>query len=165
VHEGGISTPLIVHWPKGISDRGSLRHTPCHVIDFLPTALELAGVVRPAEFNGKKLRPLDGKSWVPAFDTDRQIERSYLYFEHAHNRALRAGDWKIVSSPEEENAWSLYNLAEDRAETHDLAASEPTRLKEMVETWTRCTSEFSAIPRRMASKEKDTGAQDSRREN
>jgi arylsulfatase len=164
VHEGGISTPLIVHWPKGITDRGSLRHTPCHVIDFLPTALELAGVARPAEFNGKKLRPLDGKSWVPAFDTDRQIERSYLYFEHAKNRALRAGDWKIVSSPEEEDAWSLYNLAEDRAETHDLAASEPTRLKEMIETWTLCTSEFNAIPRRKALKEKDTGAQERQRE-
>lgn len=147
VHEGGFSTPLIVHWPKGITDRGSLRHTPCHVIDFVPTALELAGITRPGEFNGKQLRPLDGKSLVPAFAADRTIERCYLYFEHAGNRALRAGDWKIVSSPEEKDAWSLYNLAEDRIEMRDLAASEPERLKTMVDTWTRCTSEFNAIPR------------------
>lgn len=138
---------MIVHWPKGITDRGSLRHTPCHVIDFVPTALELAGITRPGEFNGKQLRPLDGKSLVPAFAADRTIERCYLYFEHAGNRALRAGDWKIVSSPEEKDAWSLYNLAEDRIEMRDLAASEPERLKTMVDTWTRCTSEFNAIPR------------------
>jgi arylsulfatase A-like enzyme len=164
LHEGGISMPLIVHWPEGIAARGALRHTPCHVIDFVPTALELAGVTRPGEFNGKKLLPLDGKSLLQAFDADRQIERSYLYFEHAKNRALRMGDWKIVSSPEENDVWSLYNLAEDRSEIRDLAASEPERLKTMVDTWTRCTSEFRAIPRGKALKEKDNEGQESNKE-
>ena len=133
VHEGGIATPLIAHWPAGISARGELRRTPGHVIDITPTLLELAGAApgsnRPPE--GAPRRP--GRSLAPVFGKETAVNRDYLWWLHEGNRALRQGDWKIVAA--KGDPWELYNLARDRCETKNLAAKEPGKVSEMAAAW------------------------------
>lgn len=140
-HEGGISTPLIVHWPAGVKARGELRHTPGHFVDVVPTLLELAGAPTPAAWNGAPRPPLAGRSLVPALGKDVTIEREFLFFKHSGNRALRVGDWKVVASGPDA-PWELYDLAEDRSETHDLAERHPDKVKELAALWARHDEEF-----------------------
>ncbi|MFN0079297.1 MAG: arylsulfatase [Prosthecobacter sp.] len=148
VHEGGISTPFIAHWPQGIAAKGELRHTPGHVIDVVPTLLALAGAgAEPSAL--WRAQPQDaplfpGRSLVPAFAKDETISRDFLFWHHSGNRALREGDWKIVSAADNGDAWELYNLSNDRAESNNLAAKEPERLKAMAERWERLEKEFVA---------------------
>ncbi len=132
VHEGGISTPLIAHWPARIRTGGQLRSQVGHVIDLLPTALDAAGVKRASTFAGKKLVPLEGKSLLPAF-ANKPIARDALYWEHEGNRAVRVGQWKLVARHEQ--PWELYDMRTDRTELHDLAAQQPARVKELTAKW------------------------------
>lgn len=141
-HEGGTSTPLVIHWPKGISAKGELRHAPGHLVDIAPTLLELAGVVPPAIWNGEARPALPGRSLVPLFSRDSDVAHEPLFFKHTENRGLRVGDWKIVAAGK--NApWELYNLATDRAESHDLASRHPDRLQELVTLWKSRDAEYS----------------------
>ena len=138
-HEGGISTPMIVRWPAGIKDKGVFRQQVGHVIDFMPTLVELSGATYPKEMNGKPILPMEGKSLVPAF-TDQPVERDALFWEHEDNRAVRVGNLKLVSLA---NApWELYDVGKDREEQHDLASTMPgkvTALKDLWESWAqRC---------------------------
>lgn len=139
VHEGGIATPLIAHWPAGIKARGELRHTPTHVIDIMPTVLELAGASRPAEIKGHAVPPAPGRSLVPALVRDVPVAREYLWWEHEGNRALREGDWKLVAL--KNGNWELYDLARDRGEQNNLAASRPEKVRELEARWTRHAEE------------------------
>jgi arylsulfatase A-like enzyme len=139
VHEGGISTPLIVHWPDGIRGRGELRHTPAHVVDFHPTILELAR----ADAAPSKGPPRPGRSLVPAFARDVPIPHDFIYFHHEGNRALRMGDWKLVSYRENGDAWELYDLSTDRAESNDLSSRHPGKVKEMEGRWKELTDEYA----------------------
>ncbi|WP_406698976.1 arylsulfatase [Singulisphaera sp. Ch08] len=141
-HEGGISTPLIAHWPAGIKAKGELRHTPGHLIDIVPTLLELAKATAPNSVRDEQRPPLPGKSLVPALANDVTIERDFLFFKHQGNRALRVGDWKIVSQGPE-GQWELYNLAGDRAESHNLASRHPDRVKSLEAIWQRQDKEYS----------------------
>lgn len=140
VHEGGIATPLIAHWPKGIADPNALRRDLCHVIDFLPTLVELAGGDPAFVPEGAPPRP--GRSLVPAFAKDGAMSHEFLYFSHEGNRALRAGDYKLVSAKGDGGAWSLYNLAADRGEQHDLAAAQPDRVRELDARWQALTDQY-----------------------
>ncbi len=140
-HEGGISTPLIVHWPAGVKARGELRHTPGHFVDVVPTLLELAGAPTPAVWNGERRPPLPGRSLVPAFAKDVTIGRDFLFFKHSGNRALRVGDWKIVASGPK-SPWELYDLTCDRSESHDLAMKYPDKVKELAAIWSQHDEEF-----------------------
>jgi len=142
VHEGGISTPFIAHWPKGITAKGDLRHTPAHVIDIAPTLIELAGGMRSVMPEGAP--PFPGRNLSPAFAKDETLSRDNLFFNHSGNRALREGDWKIVSAADNGNQWELYNLASDRAESQDLAAKDPGRVKQMSARWEKLQSEFES---------------------
>ena len=126
VHEGGISTPLIAHWPSGIRDAGKLRHSPGHVIDVVPTVLELAGITPDWR--------LPGKSLVPTFGEDRTIAREYLWWMHEGHRAIRVGDWKLVSLKNSEK-WELYDLSTDRAEQIDLAEKMPQKVADLRSLW------------------------------
>jgi arylsulfatase A-like enzyme len=134
-HEGGISTPLIVHWPAGIAaeQNGSLRHTPGHVIDLAPTIMSLAGLNWPAEENGGPLPPPPGRNLTPTFADDVPIRRDFLWWHHEGNRAIRAGDYKAVSRGD--HGWELYNLAVDRGETNNLADDQPERLQNLTGMW------------------------------
>jgi arylsulfatase len=141
VHEGGIATPAIVHWPRGLKSAGGLRRTPAHLVDVVPTLLEAAGVASALPAGAP---PLPGRSLVPALAADVPVTRDFLYFHHEHNRALRMGDWKIVTRRPATNDWSLYHLGDDRAEQVDLASKEPARLRQMAGEWERITRQFAA---------------------
>lgn len=143
LHEGGISTPLIAHWPAGIAARGELRHTPGHVIDFVPTALELAGIQKPKAWNGEPVPKAPGRSLAPAFATDVTIARDSLWWLHEEHRAIRVGDWKLVAA--KGDPWELYDLKTDRAEQHNLAAIMPDKVKELAAAWQTQTDAFTVL--------------------
>ena len=144
VHEGGIATPLIVQWPKGIAAHGELRHNPAHLIDLVPTILDIAGVKPPEMWEGKPVPPAPGKSLVPAFAKDGAVTHDYLWWLHEGNRALRVGDMKIVAAGKDA-PWELYDLRTDRAESNDLAKKQPERVNVMAAVWTKHTEEFRAL--------------------
>ncbi len=146
VHEGGISTPLIAHWPKGISDKNQLRHTPAHVIDIAPTLIELAGVEKPTEWNGEVIPPAPGKSLVPALGKDQEIPRDCLWWLHEGHRAVRSGDWKLVALSGK--PWELYDLKTDCAEQHNLAASKPEQAKKLEQLWQQQTDSFTVLAKK-----------------
>lgn len=131
LHEGGIATPMVVHWPDGIRDKGSFRHIPSHIIDIAPTLLELAGGSKE-ELRAKADAP--GISLLPYLERDHITERTPIFFHHEQKKALRAGDWKITTI-EEEGEWELYNLAVDRGETNNLAQEKPDKLRQLVALW------------------------------
>jgi len=132
-HEGGIATPLIAHWPAGIKGRGELRSQPGHLIDILPTCLEVAGAAPLKERAGVAVLPPEGRSLLPAF-ANQAISRDALFWEHEGNAAVRVGDLKLVRAGRN-GAWELYDLKLDRTEQHDLAATQPDKVKELAAQW------------------------------
>ncbi len=136
-HEGGINTPMVVHWPKGIAEsmRGEVYRQPCHLIDLLPTWMELAGksATYPSESKQTNIPPLDGISLAPSFVGKSIERRKPLYFEFGSGKAVRDGNWKLVRS--RTNAWELYDLSQDRTETNNLASTQPDRVKQMEQSW------------------------------
>lgn len=143
VHEGGTSTPLIVHWPEGIQARGELRQTPGHVIDIVPTILEVCSIDKPTEWDSESIPAAPGKSLVDAFHDDVVIERDFLWWLHEGNRAIRVGDWKLVAA--KDDPWELYDLRTDRAESDNLAADHPEKVKELAELWNSKTREMTEL--------------------
>jgi arylsulfatase A-like enzyme len=143
VHEGGISTPLIAHWPAGIAAHGELRRTPAHIVDIVPTLLEIAGVTKPADWKGQPIPPAPGKSLVPALQADVTIERPSLWWLHEENKAIRVGDFKLVAA--KGDAWALYDLKTDRAEQNDLSAKMPEKVKELADLWQKQADEIAAV--------------------
>ncbi len=137
VHEGGISTPLIVHWPAGISAKGELRRQPGHAIDLVPTILDLIGVERPKVADAP---PFPGKSLKPTFAAEKAIEREPIWWLHEGNRALRDGIWKLVASKKSD--WELYDLSTDRGETMDLAKTKPDIAKGLADRWEAMATRF-----------------------
>jgi len=141
-HEGGIASPLIVYWPKGIKAKGELRKQPSHLIDILATCVDIVGLNYPTAFNGHTIQPYEGKSLVPTF-TNKPIARAFIFWEHAANRALRMNEWKLVSktqkkkifSPLVDNNWELYNIDNDPSETINVANKYPEKVKEMSAKW------------------------------
>lgn len=136
-HEGGLATPLIAHWPAGITARGELRHATSHLIDLLPTVFDLSGLKLPEQVGGLPSPPLPGKSLVPTFATDTAIEREPLWFFHDGHRAIIDGDWKLVGIFEE--PWELYHIKKDRAEIHNLAGKHPEKVMELELAWMKQT--------------------------
>jgi len=145
VHEGGIASPFIVHWPAGLEARGGLRHTPAHFVDLLPTLVDLAGGEPSATWQGWPVPPLAGRSLVPALARDVDILREFLYWHHKGNRAIRVGDWKLVAAGAD-GPWELYDLQADRCECHDLSARHPDRVRDLAARWQKREEAF----RRMA---------------
>lgn len=132
--EGGISSPGIVHWPSGLkTEPGAIVDTPAHLIDVLPTLADLAGASIPEEYPQRELRPVSGVSLRPVFEGRKLNRPEPIHLQFSSDYGLRDGDWKVVSFKGQE--WELYNVANDRTENNNLAASEPERLAAMVEKW------------------------------
>ncbi|MFO0905166.1 MAG: sulfatase-like hydrolase/transferase [Pirellulales bacterium] len=135
VHEGGISSPLVAHWPAGIDAplRSKLVADPAHLIDIMATCVELSGAAYPQRRNGVDIRPNAGVSLAPAFRGQPLERREPLYWEHEGNKAIRDGKWKLVAK--HPGAWALYDIERDRAEQDDLAARTPEVVKRMSGQW------------------------------
>lgn len=142
-HEGGISTPLIAHWPARIKS-GGLCGQPGHLIDIMATCIDVSGAAYPSTVNGSEILPPEGKSLVPAFD-NRIIERSALYWEHEGNAAIRTGNWKLVRKGRN-GAWELYNMKADRTEQNDLSATEPERTQQLIRQWNEWAKRAHVLP-------------------
>lgn len=132
-HEGGINTPLIAHWPAGITaPAGGFVRQPGHITDVMPTLLEVAGAAYPKERNGKAIQPAEGVSLVPLLKGEKAAERS-IFAEHEGNRSVRTGDWKLVAL--KGKPWELYDLAADPTEMTDLAGKDKARVGTMAAAW------------------------------
>lgn len=141
VHEGGIATPLIAHWPSGINARGELRGRLGHVVDIAPTIVELAGGIWPANFDGAEIPRSPGESLLTSF-RDLEVRRTEpLWWLHEGNRAMRDDRWKAVAAKGEE--WQLYDLSTDRSETRDLAGEQPDRLRRLTDQWDAMTQRIA----------------------
>jgi arylsulfatase len=144
VHEGGISTPLVVHWPAGISSGGELRSQPGHLIDIMATCVAVSGAKYPAEYENNKIKPLEGVSLVPAF-AGKALGARAIFWEHEANRAVREGAWKLVAKGRN-SPWELYNLAEDRTELRDLSASKPELVARLAALWQAYAERADVLP-------------------
>jgi len=158
VHEGGISTPLIAHWPNRHAkigpklgpnlintDQGLLYSSPAHLVDLMATALDLAGADYPDEYKGEKLIPVEGISLAPAFSGDPLTRGKPIFWEHEGNRAVRDGKWKLVAKGVD-GPWELYDMDEDRTEMNDLSKAHPditTKMAQQYQTW---ASERGVVP-------------------
>ncbi|MEW4564917.1 arylsulfatase [Bremerella sp. JC770] len=133
--EGGTHTPMIAHWPRGMkTEPGTLTDQPGHVMDVMPTCLEIAGAAYPETYNGHPITPLEGKSLAPILRDMRRTGHDQLYFEHEGGKAVIADGWKLVQ-PKQNGQWQLYHLAEDRTETKNVAGDHPERLQAMKQQW------------------------------
>ena len=141
-HEGGIMTPLIVHWPEGIEEVNRLEHQPVHINDIMPTCLELAGAEYPQQYQGRKILPVDGRSFVPLLHQGEETVHQQLFWEHQGNQAVREGDWKLVRR--QHQPWELYNLEQDPTELHNLSKENKTLLDTLKDTWNHWAEEAGA---------------------
>ena len=149
-HEGGISSPLIVHWPRGLkTERGSVTNQPGHLVDIMATCIELAGAGYPEQIANRLIDPLQGKSLLPIFRGETRQGHETLYFHFGTDRALRQGPWKLVSA--KLGKWELYNLDEDRTELNDLSEQQPERVAAMKAEWFRIAEEVDRLKGRALS--------------
>ena len=149
VHEGGIATPFIVHWPAGITQPGSISSNQFfHLIDVMPTLCELAGASYPTTFKGRKIPPMEGVSLLPFIKNPQAaaIGRT-VFWQHENHSAVRDGDWKLVTvNDRSEEQWELYNLREDRSETQDLATANASTVASLKSKWSDWAKRVQATP-------------------
>lgn len=146
-YEGGIRTPLVAFWPKGITaQKGSYSTQVGHVMDFMKTFLDLTGAAYPATFKGHTITPTTGVSLLPSFSGKASIGHETLFNEHFGARYARSGNWKLVSSSRD-STWSLFNLATDKSETQDLAARYPEKVRQLQGLWQQWASAHQVFPK------------------
>ncbi|GAA4093757.1 arylsulfatase [Mucilaginibacter panaciglaebae] len=145
-YEGGLHTPMIAFWPKGITaPKGSYNKQVGHVMDFMTTFTELAGAAYPKTYKGHDIPPTPGISLVPAFKGKAVAGHEEIFNEHFQARYARVGDWKLVSTSD--HNWHLFNLAEDRSETNDLKAQYPDKVKQMDSLWQNWAHTHMVLPK------------------
>ena len=158
-HEGGIATPLIAHWPKGIKAKNQLRDQPGHLIDVMATCVDLSGATYPKKYKGNDIQPMEGQSLTASFDSNDPKDR-LLMWEHYHNAAIRQGKWKLVKLKFKDGnrnklgQWELYDMDKDRSELNDLANVYPEKAKELQELWEKHAHRTKIYPRPSSRKKK-----------
>lgn len=143
VHEGGVATPLVAYWPGRIQP-GGITDQIGHIIDFMPTCLDLAGAEYPEEYNGKPIQPVEGKSLVPIFEGGNRDGHEAIFWEHKGNCAVRQEGWKLVTR--HGGDWELYDMIEDRSELNDLAGDRADKLHEMVALYDDWADRAGVLP-------------------
>jgi len=143
-HEGGVATPFLCHWPSGIADKGTIRHTPAHIPDIMATIVDAAGASYPSRYADRDIPPMEGVSLLPVLATDALPERP-MFFEHEGNAAVRLGRWKLVR--EYPGDWELYDMQVDRTETRDLAAAHPEVVADLAARWDGWAARAGVIAR------------------
>ncbi len=143
-HEGGIASPLIAHWPRGIPFKNELRTQPGHLIDVMATCVDVSNATYPQRFRDQTILPMEGKSLVPAFH-NQNIEREALYWEHEGNAAIRVGDWKLVRKGRKGD-WELYDLAKDRTELHNMKSDHPQLVEGLSKKWESWANRAQVLP-------------------
>jgi len=158
VHEGGIASPLIAHWPNGIKNTGVFCAEPSHLIDIMATCVDLAGATYPKFHDGQDIVPMQGTSLAPTF-ADDPLQSRTLFWEHEGNRAVREGKWKLVSTATynsylhdrtdeiSTDDWELYDLGADRVEMNNLAKTNPERVQQMASEWQAWGISTGIVPR------------------
>lgn len=146
-HEGGISSPMIVSWPKLKTEPGSVTDQPAHLIDFMATCVDLGEAEYPTEFGGRQITPLQGKTLTPIFAGSKRSPHEWLYFQFSNNRAVRKGDLKAVSA--KGKPWELYDLREDRSELNDLTKQRPEQAKELQTLWHQVAENIEQAPQNL----------------
>ena len=136
VHEGGISSPLIVHWPAGIKAKNEFRNQPAHIVDIMATCVDVSGANYPKTFNGNEIIPMAGTSLLPAFE-NKELNPRAIYWEHEGNKAIRLGKYKLVSlwKKDSEYNWELYDMEKDRSEINNLIEEMPEKAAELEKMW------------------------------
>lgn len=144
-HEGGISTPLIAHWPNRIKEGGKLEETPSHLIDLMATAVDLASATYPEQYHDEQpIKPMEGTSLAPLFQ-NRPVKREALYWEHEGNRAIRLGKYKLVAKGAK-GEWELYDISLDRSEQNDLSLKMPFQTRKMADMWQAYAERANVLP-------------------
>jgi arylsulfatase A-like enzyme len=144
-YEGGIRTPMIACWPKGIKSKGGFTDQPGHVMDFMPTILAVTGAKYPETYNGNKITPYTGLSLLPALQ-GKKARRGSLYNEHFRARYVRDGEWKLVSLAGD-TTWRLYNIAADESEMNDLSKQYPALVNKLSAQWTQWANTHQVHPK------------------
>jgi len=142
-HEGGISTPCIVHWPRRIRRTNAIDNTPTHLIDLMPTIVEASGASYPERLGERKILPMAGVSLMPTLNGRRMPARA-LYFEHEGTRAVREGRYKLTAL--RGDSWKLYDMERDRTEMDDLSSKEPKLVESLGKKWEVWASENQVTP-------------------
>jgi arylsulfatase A-like enzyme len=159
-HWGGTRNGTIVHWPRGISQKGGVRSQFCHVIDFAPTVLEVAGIPEPSMVNGVLQSPYEGTSMLYMFDAPEEPERHELqYFEMLGNRGIYFKGWSAVTKHRtpwkltgeaqrtfDEGVWELYDGSSDYSQAHDLSREMPEKLRELQRLWLIEAAKYNVLP-------------------
>ena len=146
-HEGGTATPFIAHWPAGIDAKGEWRDYTGHIIDVMPTLLDVTGSAYPAQYGGHPIQPYEGVSLVPSFNDAALVREGPLFFEHLGRRAVRDGKWKLVTRETgQDGRWKLYDMEADRVESTDLTDEYPERAKELAEQWQEWAERANVLP-------------------
>jgi arylsulfatase len=143
MHEGGIATPLVARW-RGVTPAGGVSDQVGHVLDILPTMLDIAGAEYPSTKSGQPTLPLEGQSLLAVLRGKERAEPEALYWASLDNRAMRQGRWKLVWD-QDVARWELYDLVADRTETNDLAGERPDRVRRMAAAWTAWAERTGAI--------------------
>ena len=145
-HEGGISTPLIAHWPAGIPESrwNGLENQPGHLIDIMATCIDVSGAAYPRQRNDQPIKPPEGTSLRLAFRGESLDRRQPIFWEHEGNRAVRDGRWKLVAK--ENQPWELYDIERDRSELHNLAAEQPDRVRDLSAKWDGYAARANVLP-------------------
>jgi arylsulfatase A-like enzyme len=152
-HEGGLSTPLIMHWPEQVKKTGGWYKEPAYLVDIMPTLLDVSGAKYPKKFSGNKIKRLTGVSLKPALTGKSLKRKSPLFFEHEDNAAIMMDNWKLVGSKvsipggPDTSKWELYNLSEDRTETRDLSGEMPELREKLAKQWLEWANKVSVYPK------------------